>query len=69
MTGGWSRNPLLRVLKSQIFPPLTYPMVKESGIRGAGLLAGLAAGVFADISEIPSPELDDAHLGAMTSER
>ena len=69
VTGGWSRNPLLRVLKSQIFPPLTYPMVKESGIRGAGLLAGLAAGVFADISEIPSPELDDAHLGAMTSER
>lgn len=58
VSGGWSRNPVLRALKSQLFPPLSYPLVQESGIRGAALLAALAAGVYADPLELPAPALD-----------
>jgi sugar (pentulose or hexulose) kinase len=64
VTGGWSRNPLLRELKSRVFPPLTYPVVRESGIRGAGLLAALAAGVVDDVARLPAPQIDDRVLAA-----
>lgn len=66
ISGGWSRNPVLRVLKSQVFPPLSYPLVKESGIRGAALLAALAAGVYADPLDLPGPAIDDQdhHISA-----
>ena len=60
VSGGWSRNPVLRALKSEVFPPLSYPLVKESGIRGAALLAALAAGAYADPLELPGPVLDGA---------
>jgi sugar (pentulose or hexulose) kinase len=57
-SGGWSRNPVLRRLKAEAFPPMTYPVVAEAGIRGAALLAGLAAEVFGDVTDFPSPELE-----------
>jgi sugar (pentulose or hexulose) kinase len=58
MSGGWSRNPLLMTLKSEVFPALAYPVVKEAGTRGAALLASLAAGAYADVAEFPEPELE-----------
>jgi len=58
VSGGWSRNLVLRALKSEIFPPLSYPLVEESGIRGAALLAALAAGAYASPLELPGPALD-----------
>jgi sugar (pentulose or hexulose) kinase len=64
-SGGWSKNPLLRLLKSRVFPPLTYPLVDEAGIRGAGLLAGIAAGVFGGVSDFPDPPFD--HVGETKS--
>ncbi len=67
VSGGWSRNPVLRALKAEVFPPLSYPLVKESGIRGAALLAALAAGVYADPLELPGPQLDDADPPLATS--
>jgi sugar (pentulose or hexulose) kinase len=58
MSGGWARNPLLMRLKSEVFPPLSYPLVRQAGTRGAALLAGLAAGVHRDVSELPSPRFE-----------
>jgi sugar (pentulose or hexulose) kinase len=58
MSGGWSRNPLLMKLKSEVFPALSYPVVKEAGTRGAALLAALAAGAHGDVAEFPQPELE-----------
>jgi sugar (pentulose or hexulose) kinase len=53
VSGGWSRNPLLRRLKAATFPNSVYPAVSEAGIRGAAMLAGLAAGYFQDVTEFP----------------
>lgn len=58
MSGGWSRNPLLMTLKSEVFPALAYPVVKEAGTRGAALLASLAAEAYGDVAEFPQPELE-----------
>ncbi|HTV11082.1 MAG TPA: FGGY family carbohydrate kinase [Acidimicrobiales bacterium] len=58
MSGGWSRNPLLTTLKSEVFPTLSYPVVKEAGTRGAALLASLAAGAHGDVAEFPGPQLE-----------
>ena len=58
MSGGWSRNPLLMTLKSEVFPELSYPVVKEAGTRGAALLASLTAGAYSDVVEFPDPELE-----------
>lgn len=58
MSGGWSRNPLLMRLKSEVFPALSYPVVKEAGTRGAALFAALAAGAHRYIAEFPQPELE-----------
>lgn len=58
VSGGWSRNTLLRQLKQEVFPPLCFPLVDEGGIRGAALLAGLAAGMFAGATDFPEPALE-----------
>jgi sugar (pentulose or hexulose) kinase len=55
LSGGWSRNPVLRQLKAAAFPRPSYPAVEEAGIRGAALFAGQAAGVFAATDEFPAP--------------
>ncbi len=53
--GGWAANPVLRRCKQSLFPDPTYPLVTEPGVRGAALLAGQAAGVFADPQAFPPP--------------
>lgn len=55
--GGWAANPVLRALKQTAFPHPVYPQVEEPGVRGAALLAGQAAGVFAAPAEFPTPPL------------
>ncbi|HLI58511.1 MAG TPA: FGGY family carbohydrate kinase [Solirubrobacteraceae bacterium] len=55
--GGWAANPVLRALKQTAFPHPVYPQVDEPGVRGAALLAGRAAGVFASPADFPAPPL------------
>jgi len=59
LSGGWSTNPLLRELKSAAFVNPVYPRVAEAGIRGAALLAGLAAERFTSVDELPEPAVAD----------
>ena len=60
LSGGWSRNPVVRRLKELDFPRTVYPRVTEAGVRGAGLMAGIAAGVFESVERLPSPATDVA---------
>lgn len=57
ISGGWAANPVLRRLKAASFPSPVYPDIAEAGIRGAALLAGLAAGVYPQASAFPPPLL------------
>lgn len=57
VSGGWAANPVLRRLKARVFPNPVYPDVAEAGIRGAALLAGLAAGAYPSVSAFPLPQL------------
>ncbi len=57
ISGGWAANPVLRRLKAACFPSPVYPEIAEAGIRGAALLAGLAAGVYPAASAFPPPPL------------
>lgn len=57
ISGGWAANPVLRRLKAASFPSPVYPDIAEAGIRGAALLAGLAAGVYPAASAFPPPPL------------
>jgi hypothetical protein len=52
-------------LKSEVFPALAYPVVKEAGTRGAALLASLAAGAYGDVAEFPEPELEFISPGSL----
>ncbi len=60
VSGGWAANPVLRRLKAACFPSPVYPDIAEAGIRGAALLAGLAAGVYPSASAFPPPPLGEA---------
>lgn len=60
ISGGWAANPVLRQLKAACFPGPVYPDIAEAGIRGAALLAGLAAGVYPTASAFPPPPLSEA---------
>ena len=55
VTGGWALNPVLRRLKEAEFARTVYPLVPEAGVRGAGLMAGIAAGVFDSVDRFPAP--------------
>ena len=55
VSGGWAANPLVRRLKDTGFPNTVYPEVTEAGARGAGLLAGIAAGMFGSVDDFPAP--------------
>jgi sugar (pentulose or hexulose) kinase len=57
ISGGWAANPVLRRMKAASFPGPVYPEIAEAGIRGAALLAGLAAGAYASASAFPPPPL------------
>jgi sugar (pentulose or hexulose) kinase len=59
VSGGWASNPVLRRLKMDAFPNIVYPQVTEAGARGAALLAGQAAGVFASAEAFPPPDRGD----------
>jgi sugar (pentulose or hexulose) kinase len=54
VTGGWSRSQALLEVKRRVLGPLRNPNVSEAGARGAALLAGLAAGVYAGREQFPS---------------
>ncbi len=55
VSGGWAANPVLRRLKMDAFSNTVYPRVTEAGARGAALLAGMAAGVYASVDAVPPP--------------
>jgi glycerol kinase len=42
-------------IKHRLLGPVSRPPVTEAGARGAALLAGLAAGIYRDDSELPQP--------------
>jgi sugar (pentulose or hexulose) kinase len=56
LAGGWARNPAVRSVKRAVLGPYDWPQVAQAGARGAALLAGIAAGRFAGIDDLPDPE-------------
>jgi sugar (pentulose or hexulose) kinase len=56
VTGGWARSSALMSAKARVFGPLSrLQQSAEAGARGAALLAGLAAGLYASADELPAP--------------
>jgi sugar (pentulose or hexulose) kinase len=55
VTGGWARSAGVLELKRRSLGELRIPEVGEAGARGAALLAGLAAGVYATPADFPQP--------------
>jgi sugar (pentulose or hexulose) kinase len=53
VTGGWARDPAVFDAKRRL-GAIEAPPVIEAGCRGAALLAGVAAGVFASADELPA---------------
>jgi sugar (pentulose or hexulose) kinase len=52
-TGGWSHDEAVRASKSSL-GAVEAPSVVEAGARGAALMAGVAAGIYASVDELPS---------------
>ena len=55
ITGGWSRSEAVVALRRQAFGDAERSPAVEAGARGAALLGGCAAGVFANPFELPAP--------------
>jgi sugar (pentulose or hexulose) kinase len=55
LAGGWARSPAARSVKRAVLGPFDWPQVTQAGARGAALLAGIAAGQFAGIGDLPDP--------------
>jgi sugar (pentulose or hexulose) kinase len=55
LAGGWARNPAARSVKRAVLGPFDWPQVTQAGARGAALLAGIAAGRYGGIDELPGP--------------
>jgi sugar (pentulose or hexulose) kinase len=53
VTGGWARDEAVRASKARL-GAVEAPPVVEAGARGAALLAGVAAGLFAGVDDLPS---------------
>jgi sugar (pentulose or hexulose) kinase len=53
VTGGWAHDEAVRASKAR-FGAVEAPPVVEAGARGAALLAGVAAGLFASADDLPS---------------
>ena len=53
VTGGWARRAGVRAAKHRVLGPFEEPPVAEAGARGAALLAGIAAGVYGGIDDLP----------------
>ncbi len=64
VVGGWARCTPLLAAKEALLGSLIRPAVAEPGARGAALFAGVAAGVFADVAAVPTPEGELAGLSA-----
>jgi sugar (pentulose or hexulose) kinase len=52
VTGGWARDEAVRASKARL-GAVEAPPVVEAGARGAALLAGVAAGLFASVDDLP----------------
>jgi sugar (pentulose or hexulose) kinase len=52
VAGGWARDEAVLASKTR-FGAIEVPRVTEAGARGAALLAGVAAGLFESIDELP----------------
>jgi sugar (pentulose or hexulose) kinase len=57
VTGGWVHSDAVLTLKRRALGELRIPQVGEAGARGAALLAGSAAGVYATPADYPRPAL------------
>ena len=55
VTGGWSHSAAVLELKRHALGELRVSRVPEAGARGAALLAGLAAGLYATPADFPRP--------------
>lgn len=60
VTGGWAHSSGVLTLKRRALGALRLPRVGEAGARGAALLAGLAAGVYATPADLPRPDTDES---------
>jgi sugar (pentulose or hexulose) kinase len=56
VTGGAARSEAVLAIKRSALGPFERSPVQEAGARGAALLAGCAAGAFAGVGELPTPE-------------
>ncbi|MFC6021692.1 L-fuculokinase [Plantactinospora solaniradicis] len=61
--GGWARSTALMQVKARRLGPVRRSPVAEAGARGAALLAGLAAGVYATADEFPDAAGTGRHDG------
>jgi sugar (pentulose or hexulose) kinase len=53
VTGGWARDPAVLEAKGRL-GTIESPAVIEAGCRGAALLAGVAAGLYPGVDELPA---------------
>jgi sugar (pentulose or hexulose) kinase len=53
MTGGWTRSKAVRQLRGAAWKDVTVAQVQEAGGRGAALLGGWAAGLYAGSEDLP----------------
>jgi sugar (pentulose or hexulose) kinase len=53
VTGGWARDPAVLDAKKRRLGVIEAPPVVEAGCRGAALLAGVAAGLYASADDLP----------------
>lgn len=55
VSGGWATGRAARKVKEQMSSTVLFPETTEAGARGAALIAGVAAGTFANIGAVPAP--------------
>jgi sugar (pentulose or hexulose) kinase len=63
VTGGWARSVAVRSVKREHVGPFEEPIVEEAGGRGAALIAGIAAGVYKDINDLPPVQWRETDWG------
>lgn len=55
VAGGWARSAAFRLVKEAYQGPFQHAAgLREAGVRGAALLAGLAAGTYRDVGDLPA---------------
>ncbi len=53
VSGGWAHDRGVRAVKREVLGSFERPQVAEAGARGASLLAGVAAGIYGGIEDLP----------------